>query len=133
MKKDRFDELALIWFKKAEDDVLWAEDSFKTGHFGAVCFICQQTAEKALKAFLFFKKEKLVRTHNLERLLKFSQRHNADFKKLFVACKVLNRYYTDTRYPDIWDYSRFEDKDLAKEALRLAEKVVKFVEEKLSF
>lgn len=67
MKKDRFEELAKIWLKKAQDDYLWAQDSFKTGHFGAACFICQQIAEKSLKAYLFSKREKLVKTHMLVR------------------------------------------------------------------
>ena len=38
---------------------------------------------------------------------------------------------TDTRYPEIWDYSRFQDKSLAEEALRDAEKILKFVATKL--
>ena len=69
MKKDRYEELAEIWFKKAQDDLAWARDSFEDGHFGGVCFLCQQVAEKTLKAFLFSKKQKLVKTHDLENLL----------------------------------------------------------------
>lgn len=132
MKKDRYQELGEIWFKRAQDDYLWAKDSFETGHFGSVCFICQQIAEKTLKAYLFFKREKLVRTHNLEQLLKLCSKYEPDFNKLSSKGKILNKYYTDTRYPDIWDYSRFDNQKLAKEALKKAEEILKFVGGKLT-
>ena len=41
---------------------------------------------------------------------------------------MLNDYYTDTRYPDIWDYDRFDNKKLAFQALKLAEEILEFVE-----
>jgi len=129
--RSRFDELAEIWFKKAKEDFLWAENSFKGGSFGGACFICQQVAEKLLKAYLFSKRERLVRTHNLIELLKLARKHSEDFQKLYLACRQLNKYYTDTRYPDIWDITRFEDRKLAEEALKLAEEILEFVKKKI--
>jgi len=64
-------------------------------------------------------------------LLKFCRNHNSEFEKLFSACEILNCYYTDTRYPDIWDYDRVDDKKLASEAIKLTEKVLKFVKKKI--
>jgi len=58
-----------------------------------------------------------------ERCKEFDQK----FSDLDFAVDILTGYYTDTRYPDIWDYSRFNDPKSAKEALKLAEKVVNFV------
>jgi len=129
--KDRFEELAEIWFKKAEDDLKWARYSLKGKFYGITCFGCQQIVEKSLKAYLFSRKEKLIRTHNLIKLLRLARKHDQVFKKLNSACEILSQYYTDTRYPDIWDYSRFDDKKLAKEAVKLAQKVLVFVKEKL--
>lgn len=102
------------------------------GYYPQVCFLCQQAAEKALKAILFSQKQKLIRTHNLERLLEKALVFHKDFLSLERSCRVLNSYYTDTRYPDVWDYSRFDDKKLAKEAIDLAGKVIGFVREKLA-
>ena len=129
--KDRFDELADLWLKKAKGDLLWVRHDFQGGFYGAVCFGCQQIAEKALKAFLFSQKEKLVKTHNLIRLLKKSSDYNSSFKKLIKVCKVLNKYCTDTRYPDIWDYDRFDDKKSASQALKLAEEILEFIEKEI--
>lgn len=122
---------ASLWLEKAKDDILWAKDSFQAQHFAGVCFLSQQIAEKALKAYLFFKEVKLIRTHNLFRLLKKCKQFNSQFEQFVTAAKILNAYYIDTRYPDIWDMSRFEDEKLAKEALELAEKLVEFVEKKI--
>ena len=57
MKKDRFEELTMIWLKKAKNDLLWAKDSIRTGHFGAGCFICQQIARKALRLICSLKRK----------------------------------------------------------------------------
>lgn len=131
MKKDRFDELSEIWIEKAKDDHAWARASFEDGYYGGVCFLGQQVAEKALKAYFFYKREKLVRTHDLERLLEKAETHEKSFSKLRSNCQILNTYYTDTRYPEIWDYTRFENKKLADEALKLAKEVLEFVSERI--
>lgn len=129
--KDRFKELASIWLNKAQDDFSWAKDTMEDGRFGGVCFLCQQAVEKALKAYLFNQKEKLIRTHNLPMLNEKCKKHDSSFSMLHKAVDILNQYYTDTRYPDIWDCSRFEDKDLAKEALKLTKETVEFIKKKL--
>lgn len=127
----RSEEIAKIWLEKSQDDINWAEDSLKTGHFAGVCFLSQQIAEKALKAYLFAKGEKLIRTHNLLRLLRKCQSFNPQFEKFLKTAEILNNYYIDTRYPDIWDISRFEDKKLAEEALKLSKEMVKFISEQM--
>lgn len=46
-------ELAYEWFKKAKADIDFAKIGFKeTEHYGEVCFLCQQAAEKYLKGYL---------------------------------------------------------------------------------
>lgn len=132
MKKNRPRELAEIWLEKAKDDLLWAKDTFEDKRFSGVCFLTQQAVEKTLKAYLFSQRQSLIRTHNLERLLERCSLFDKDFLSVRRHCQILNTYYTDTRYPDIWDMSRFEDEVLASEALDLAYEVIQFVEKKLS-
>lgn len=127
---DRFTELSKIWLDKSKDDLSWAKDSFNDGHFGSACFVCQQVAEKALKAYLFSKKQTLIRTHHLPSLNAKCKEFDQDFSQLKDAVNTLTNYYTDTRYPDIWDYSRFESKKLAEEAIKLAEQVLNFISER---
>lgn len=130
-KEKEYKRLSEIWLKTAKDDLLWAKDSLKDKWYSRVCFISQQAVEKALKSYLFFQQEKLIRTHNLLLLLKNCQKYNRSFTKLVDSCTILNGYYIDTRCPDIWDITRFEDPALAKEALSLAHEVVIFVQKKI--
>jgi len=90
MKKNRYQELCEIWLERANEDRLWAKSSLKEGFYGGVCFLSQQIVEKTLKAYLFHHKEELIRTHNLVRLLKSCQKHNAEFEGYLKACKTLN-------------------------------------------
>lgn len=129
--KNRFDELAKIWLEKAENDLDWAKDTLAGKRFGGVCFLCQQAAEKALKAYLFFLKQKLIRTHNLPLLNEKCKKFDQDFSQLDNAVDTLNNYYVDTRYPDIWDYTRFENEKLADEAVEFAELIAETVKSKL--
>ena len=119
MKDNRNQELAHAWIDRAKDDVLWAKDSFKMKHFSGVCFLGQQAVEKALKAYLFLQDEKLIRTHDLLRLLEKCVTYDEVFVELKNACIILSDYYIDTRYPDIWDRDRFNDEKMAEEALKL--------------
>lgn len=129
--QDRFEELARIWLKTAREDILWAKHDLRAKFYSRVSFISQQAAEKALKSYLFSCKEKLVRTHDLLKLLRICQKYDASFSKLEKHCNILTDYYTDTRYPDIWDITRFEDQKLAQEALKLAKEVVDFIGDKI--
>jgi len=117
---------------QAQDDLLWAQETLEHGRYGGACFLSQQAAEKALKAYLFGQKETLLRTHNLPLLNEKCKRFDADFCHLDTAVDALNQYYTDTRYPDIWDYDRFDDRGLAEEAVVLAQRVIELIERKLT-
>lgn len=59
--------------------------------------------------------------HDLVTLLKICSRSRPDLASLMPACKLLNRFYTDTRYPVHWptDYT----KDKAVQAQAAAEKI----------
>lgn len=64
-----YKRLSKAWLNTAKDDLLWGKDDLKNKWYSRVCFISQQAAEKALKSYLFFQQEKLIRTHNLLLLL----------------------------------------------------------------
>lgn len=48
------------WLKQSEEDLLWAKASLKEGILRGACFAAQQSAEKALKAFLISKGVRVV-------------------------------------------------------------------------
>src|SRR3989344_6498888 len=118
------------WLSIAEDDLRWAKASFEDGFYSRVCFVCQQVAEKALKAYLYGNKLQ-QKTHSLLRLMEACAQKEPRFRELKNDLVVLDPYYIGARYPDIGDIERFEKKELAQEALTAAEKISRFVKNEI--
>ena len=111
----------LNWFKQAEKDLEKAEILFKNQSFDGTAFYSQQTAEKALKAAILFKKEDKAEGHSLIYLGK--EARIPEF--LFPQLKKLSPQYIISRYPDVSDDlpSDLYDEELAKGFLETARKV----------
>lgn len=94
----------------------------------SAAYFTQQSVEKALKAYLIFKQQSIPRTHDLEKLLMECIKHDSTFEKLRDDTEVLSPYATYTRYPD----DRFNiDRKETTEAIKHAEKILKFVQIKI--
>jgi HEPN domain-containing protein len=65
-----------------------------------ICFHCQQSAEKHLKALLIERGLSFPKTHRLEDLLLLLLPHDASLKAIRRALVSLTRYAVDYRYPD---------------------------------
>jgi len=114
------------WFKKADNDLVFAKAGFKETKIPSIaCFLSQQVVEKTLKGFLLSKDKSFKKTHNLINLLDKCVLSNEELGKFYEACRKLNKYYNPARYPDdvFIDYTE-ED---ATEALELAEKITLFI------
>ena len=128
------------WLNKAKDDLKWANASLKGGFYSQTCFVAQQVAEKSLKALFYALQEdfndsdiKALRTHNLKSLVNFIENKNFIVpKNIQDSCLILNRYYLPARYPDVPEIPGMASKETANTAIKIAEKIVKFVEDKLS-
>lgn len=126
MKKNNLQQLSQEWFKKADDDMLFAKAGFKeSGIASNACFLCQQIAEKYLKGYLVSQGVEPKRTHNIPELLLECIKKNKTFSEIEQECKFLNQFYNPVRYPGgiVLDF----DKDTAKKAFESAEYIVRFV------
>ena len=56
------------WLWQAQEDLHWARHLAQEGAYHLACFLSQQVAEKALKAFLYAQGEELVIGRSVERL-----------------------------------------------------------------
>jgi HEPN domain-containing protein len=65
-----------------------------------ICFHCQQSAEKYLKALLIERGISFPKTHRLEDLLLLLLPHDASLQRLRRTLVSLSRYAVDYRYPD---------------------------------
>lgn len=129
------DEEGKRWLEQAEEDLKQAGFIFTNGGYYLVCFLCQQIAEKAVKAFIYSRGEELVTGHSVNGLCRWAAQFDPDFSKLGDKVSILDSYYVPTRYPnglpDGIPATVFT-KDAAKEALGHADAAVKLAKKKLS-
>jgi HEPN domain-containing protein len=115
------------WLKKAAGDLLTAKTmvDMEAAPTDVVCFHCQQSAEKYLKAFLVNVDQDFPKTHDLQRLLALCQAHEPEFGSMEPAAVALTDYAVETRYPDDWREIPMTE---AHEAIVLADQIKAFVE-----
>ena len=88
------------WLVQAEADLGAARDSLKDGHFDWCCFQCQQSAEKALKAFLYEKGYTSILSHSLKELTRECKRLEVSFGEIEEPARILDMFYIPTRNPN---------------------------------
>ncbi len=84
------------WLKQAHSDYNWAKLTFDGGFFAQTCFVCQQVAEKSLKAIAYHKGAKAIKGHGVAETAKLLG-INGDLEG---AAKDLDLFYISARYPD---------------------------------
>lgn len=90
MKRDRRVE-ALRWLRQAEEELKDAAFLKESGKLYLALFLCQQSAEKALKAFIYSSEEEPIFSHSVAFLLRLVSEIDTDFKGL-KAAKRLDDY-----------------------------------------
>ncbi len=97
-------ELAREWLRKADEDAGFASSCLadESEYFGHICFHFQQAAEKYLKTFVLANNLPFRKIHNLLVLLDTCCAVSPQLEPLREPCRILNRYYVDTRYPVHW-------------------------------
>jgi HEPN domain-containing protein len=88
------------WLEQSKHDARAAEINIREWYFEIACFLSQQAAEKALKAFLYLKGERPVVGHSAYLLCKRCEAYGQEFGDILDVCKELDRYYIPTRYPN---------------------------------
>jgi HEPN domain-containing protein len=130
MKRSKED--ALRWLKQSEHDLLVAKSNLGAGFYSDACFMCEQSAQKALKSYLIFKTGRPVLwERSVQILAKRCLQFEEGFKEVVDYGRILDRYYIPTRYPNALTppavpYETYTEKD-ALEAVRFAEKIIEVV------
>ena len=134
MRRDPESE-AIRWLAQAEEEYKDAAYLAKAGRYYLSLFLCQQSAEKALKAFIYTKEEDPIFSHSVVILLRLAASIDPDFESLKDA-RRLDDYYIPTRYPNGLPGEiparYYDDPDEAERALEWSGKIIKLVKEKVS-
>lgn len=88
------------WLKQADHDLAIARRHLTGRFFSDACYMAEQAAQTALKAYLYGRGERQVREHSIQELLGRAAKHERRFSAFVEAGKILDQYYVATRYPD---------------------------------
>jgi HEPN domain-containing protein len=103
--------------------------AFRESFMEVVCYHCQQSAEKILKAYAIAQGEPLMKTHDLRIIVGQCLNHEQSFNSLSDACTALNDYATLTRYPANDDNTTEEEMNAS---LLDAAEILEFTKSKLA-
>lgn len=125
---------AARWLRQAQQDLLDAQFNREGGRHNLACFLCQQAAEKALKAYLYHRGAEDVWGHSLIDLCEDAKIFEMFFDTIKSEARQLDKYHEITRYPGYLpggiSSDAFDDND-SERALYLSGVVVDFVKERL--
>jgi len=117
---------ASAWIQQAKEDYETARFNQNGGKHKIAAFLCQQAAEKALKAYLIEKEGQLHKIHDLVALGKVSGISSPLIERL----SELTLAYVYTRYPDV--RPEMDLKDKIPQFLETAQEVLTWTEKQLS-
>ena len=115
------------WHGQARFDLEAARASLAAGYHEWACFQAQQSAEKALKAFLMRQGKRQFFSHSIHDLLSEAKKLAPEFESISEAQR-LDEYYIPTRYPNglpgtVAPHDFYGEKE-AQECLKLGESVL---------
>jgi len=118
------------WLKQGLHDFENAKKNYKIKAYDVCLFLCEQSVEKALKAYYYKKfRKNPPKVHSIEKLMELVQLPE-DLNEFAVE---LDDYYLALRYPDVTEkmpYEMCERKD-AKRGLELTDKLIKDITKRL--
>ena len=89
------------WLQKAKRDLDTANALLEKAYYDTAIYHTQQCAEKALKGYCVYSLQPLIKTHDLEKILKICINLDSSFKELDLFATSLNGLDVRFRYPDV--------------------------------
>jgi HEPN domain-containing protein len=118
------------WLEQSRRDLDDARYNASGNRHNVACFLSQQAAEKALKAYLYAGGKTLVWGHSVDELCRQAATAAPEFDSLRRRVGKLDRFYIPTRYPNGLPgglpSESFDDRD-SQQALDLAREAIEFV------
>lgn len=112
-------KVAQKWLKIARDELGTAKalSTFGLEHASTTLFLCQQIAEKSIKAYLAFENKKIKKIHDINELV--NEIENINLKHSLQQAHFLTQYVAKFRYPQLVEEDPTQE-DVTK-ALKIAE------------
>ena len=125
-------DYAQEWLKIAERDyavALHLSEAFRPLPTENICYGCQQSMEKSLKAVLAYNEADIPKAHDIILLLELCRQYTNEVSLDIKIAGTITRFATMSRYPDnVVDFTK-EDAELglkyAKQVLDMVKEVLK--------
>jgi len=88
------------WYDQAVRDLDDARFNLNGARYNLACFVAQQAAEKALKAYLILHSEEEPWGHSVAELCRESAKIDPTFAGVVPEAAPLDKFYIPTRYPN---------------------------------
>jgi len=124
-------EILQKWLARGEEELGVAIHISATHHptpTETICYLCQQSAEKYLKGYVFSHDIEPEKTHDLDVILEICKTYNADFSILLAKTNFLKKYAVLPRYPNNLEITNADMKTAIQYAKDVQEFVLKAVE-----
>ena len=122
------------WLRQAEQDLNDARYLKEGGRHNMACFMGQQAAEKAIKAYLYHKRVEDVWGHSLLDLCEDAKLFDMMFDTMKSEARQLDKYHYITRYPEFLpsgtSFDAFNEID-SERSIELSTQVVEFTKERI--
>ena len=124
-------ERALEWLRYAKNDLevsTHLNEVFRPLPENTICWLCQQSVEKSLKAILAYHNAKIKKIHDIELILKDTGKLEPSVTLDDKIAAKITIFAVESRYPDnVFDFTK-EDAELG---LKYAERVLGQVKQAL--
>ena len=125
---------AARWFRQSQQDLEDAKFVREGKRFNLACFLGQQAAEKAVKAYLYHRGVEDIWGNSLVDLCEDAKLFDMMFDVIKSEARQLDKYYEITRYPGFLPGgipSEAFDVDDADRSIDLSGRVLFFVQERI--
>ena len=127
--------IVAAWLRQSEHDLNDAQMVSQAGRHALACFLCHQSAEKAVTAYLLARGAERVWGHALADLCEDALALDPSFDLIKTVAVLLDKHFLGARYPTTLPggvpADAYEAAD-AERALEIAGDVRRFVDERLS-
>jgi len=122
------DKIVTHWVERAEYDLGSAKAMLDTGRYLYVGYMCQQAAEKLLKAIIAQQNKENLPIHNLSRLVEIAEIKNHLNSEQFNFLAELTPYCIEARYGDYKEsLSEIINEQRAKEVYEKTQEIFKWL------
>ncbi len=122
------DNIVAHWVERAEYDLDTAKAMLDTGRYLYVGYMCQQAAEKLLKAIIAQQNKENLPIHNLSRLVEVAEIKNHLNSEQFNFLAELTPYCIEARYGDFKEsLSEIINEQKAKDVYAKTQEIFKWL------